>query len=376
MTMVHTHYKVVIAGGGPAGAALAIHLLQAGIGPVLIAEAEEYTARRAGESIPSAATPLLAKLGIPVADMLTHHHPSQGIQACWGSDTPAHRTYTTPGWHLSRPAFDSQLARAAGKQGATLLQNTRVFGAKSEMGVWQLCLHGEHARICTADFVVDATGRKAYLAEAQGATRRVDHHLLGYYAWLPADTQSPVTLIEAVENGWWYMAALPGQKAAVAFMTHPETGRRLEVQKPEDWYDLLLQTTTIKKHLLSHSRPEKISVHAAHSQELDKKAGFSDSLNGWLACGDAASAYDPLSGQGITKALETSAWACHAIRDYFSGRYEGLETYNYLLKGTYRNYHTLRRQYYREEGRWPHADFWQQVHEYTPSISHLTPLTL
>ena len=47
-------YSVVIVGGGPAGCAVAIALLQLGIKDVLILESEDYTKFAIGESIKSA----------------------------------------------------------------------------------------------------------------------------------------------------------------------------------------------------------------------------------------------------------------------------------------------------------------------------------
>ena len=63
-------------------------------------------------------------------------------------------------------------------------------------------------------------------------------------------------------------------------------------------------------------------VCPAPSFLLDKPAG-----KGWLAVGDAASAYDPISSQGIHKALSDGLEAANAIAPWLDGGADKLAEY-------------------------------------------------
>jgi 2-polyprenyl-6-methoxyphenol hydroxylase-like FAD-dependent oxidoreductase len=62
---------------------------------------------------------------------------------------------------------------------------------------------------------------------------------------------------------------------------------------------------------------------------VEAGAGRLDRIVGhrWLAVGDAAVSYDPLTSHGIVRALETAAYAARAIDEALSDRPESLDAY-------------------------------------------------
>ena len=133
-------FNVLITGGGPAGTALAIRLCQAGLGPVAIAEARDYTSMLPGEALPVPAVDILKSLGFTAQQRSAHLH-SMGNVACWGSDQP----YASAGFnqkgeslHLQRPLFDRQLADLAVEAGAELMTETTVQTANWQPGGWSV----------------------------------------------------------------------------------------------------------------------------------------------------------------------------------------------------------------------------------------------
>lgn len=62
---------------------------------------------------------------------------------------------------------------------------------------------------------------------------------------------------------------------------------------------------------------------------LDAGAGRHDRIVGhrWLAVGDAAVSYDPLTSDGIVRALENAVHAARAIHDALDDRPEALDEY-------------------------------------------------
>ena len=90
----------------------------------------------------------------------------------------------------------------------------------------------------------------------------------------------------------------------------------------------------------------------------------------WLAVGDAASRFDPLSSQGIVKALRSGIFASYAIGDWLiQGDDSGLQRYRRYVTEEFRNYSEMRAKYYCQEQRWPASQFWLRRHQ------PLSPLT-
>jgi flavin-dependent dehydrogenase len=90
---------------------------------------------------------------------------------------------------------------------------------------------------------------------------------------------------------------------------------------------------------------------------------------GWLAVGDAASAYDPLTGAGVAKALHFATFAADAIASSLERSEEALSKYDNMVKRDFWVYLTQRLAQYTKEQRWPESPFWQRRHEKPSLIS-------
>ena len=82
-----------------------------------------------------------------------------------------------------------------------------------------------------------------------------------------------------------------------------------------------------------------------------------------LAVGDAAMAFDPLSSQGVARALTTGRQAVEVMLAARNGNADAPEHYLRSLKLTFDKYLQKRTHYYRTEQRWPDAPFWRRRHE-------------
>ena len=67
----------------------------------------------------------------------------------------------------------------------------------------------------------------------------------------------------------------------------------------------------------------------------------------WIATGDAALAFDPLSGQGVLKSIETGTGCAEAIAGYFTGDPGAFQSCDNWVQETYRAYLSVRRQFLR-----------------------------
>jgi flavin-dependent dehydrogenase len=80
-----------------------------------------------------------------------------------------------------------------------------------------------------------------------------------------------------------------------------------------------------------------------------------------IAVGDAASRFDPISAQGIVKALRSGIFASYAVADWLRrGDPAGLRRYRTLVQREFAAYRRTLRDYYALEQRWPDRPFWQR----------------
>ena len=314
--------RVTVIGGGPAGVSTALSLRQ--LAPewtITLAHRSMTTPWRPGESLAPGCGPLLENLGVWEAFLADKHPEALGTRAAWGSDTPYENEFLFsvrgPGWHLDRPRFDAMLLEAVRRAGIEIRDKPPE----------------------DADFTVDATGRAATYAVSRGARRIAADNLIGIGRVVDGAPEVPYTLIEAHETGWQYTAPLSGNRAVVAWMTDPDLTPRIV---------------------------EGTTVFSARSQHLSPCAGPD-----WLAVGDAASAFDPLSSQGILRALRMGKIAAFTIYDTLRDLPAALGKYRAYVASEYTHYRVAHQEFYRLETRWPDAPFWARRHNQNGTQRHV-----
>ena len=192
------------------------------------------------------------------------------------------------------------------------------------------------------------------MTSAGGATlaRQADGSILVSGPTPAADTY---TLVEAVPSGWWYSALLADGRLAVAFMTDGDLLNRGAAV----WWSALEETRETRARVESHryEMDEPPRILPAETSRLDTIVG-----EGWLALGDAAAAYDPLSSNGIGSGMGSGFYAAQAIADTLAGHAEARLAYLDLMQRAYGTCLDLQRHHYGEERRWPEAAFWLRRH--------------
>jgi flavin-dependent dehydrogenase len=261
---------------------------------------------------------------------------------------------------LDRRRFDAFLARQVVGRGTELAMGTRFDICEGEeAGGFRLRLRGdnEQARTVTARVVADATGMRASFARSMGARRLFLDQLLcvtGFFELSGSAQFSKLTMLEAVEYGWWYAAKLPNRRLAVAVASDPDIIKRTGLRRPAGWLDRLAATRHIAAELAGcRFIADNQMICAAPSFVLDRAAG-----TGWLAVGDAAAAYDPISSQGIYKALADGVRAARAIAAALGGSAAELDDYQVSVAARFAQYLEGRNYFYGLERRWPASAFW------------------
>ncbi|MEA2489918.1 MAG: hypothetical protein QOH21_1710 [Acidobacteriota bacterium] len=349
-----TQCDVAIVGGGPAASAAGLMLARAGLSCTILERGDDR-GDKPGESLAPNARPLLQRLGVWDDLERDGHLPCHGNRSCWGSDTIAEEAFIfSPyghGWHLERRRFERLLSSRAIEAGVQRRTNARVVDAERN-GVWHLrCADGS---TLSAPYVVDATGRAGWLAHRAGARRIVDDVLVAAVAFLETSgdpERDSWTLVEAIEEGWWYTAVLPGRRLAAMFVTDPAVVPARYAATSEAWHALLEHAPHTRERIAAHGYAlvEPPKIVDAGSARLDTVAG-----EGWLAIGDAAMALDPLSSHGIASALATGIEAAEAIVSGSDARYRT------IIDTMWNAYASMRREMYAAEQRWPHSPFWRR----------------
>lgn len=357
---------MIVLGGGPAGCAAALSLYGRGIENVLIVERSDYSTPRVGESLPPETISLLNALGIGEEFEREGHEKCTGSVSSWGSDEPGYNDFLFnpggPGWHLDRIAFDRFMARMAEQKGLELRRsNTFVEAGENPDGSHRLFFQDREGKSWSAStpFVVDATGNRSLFAKSKGSqTYLYDkiYFIYGFFELDPDSSFGKMTLLEATEHGWWYGARLPENRLVVAFGCGIEQIRNLKLNQWENWLNHLTETKHLSQNLSGAKfDPGSLITTMAPSFCLDRVYG-----EDWIAVGDAASGYDPISSQGVYKAIHSAIAGTEALCDYMeNGDVNRLKSFQELVQDRFETFIKNRNYFYSMETRWPDSAFWK-----------------
>jgi len=322
--------EVIIVGGGPAGAATAIHLARRGR-RVLLLEGRNFAKVRAadmrsGEVLSPGGQAEIARLGLaaqPSADWRLL--PFEAIRNSWpnGRSTLDPLPHGLAFWQTDRGCFDRAMFALARAEGAEVQDNCRVSNLlRDEQGA--VCgvitkAGDEPGREYYAPIVVDASGRRSALLarmklkQPEPEFQRIA--LVCFYEYVPDCTP-----------GVWEQHFLTGYNTAIkgtimreglyrfSFETdlafrNSFAARRGKQVPHAMTLAMLEELNPILHQRFKAARPLPYSVAYA-------PIGYRVSRiiqDGLLQVGDAAGYLDPSTGQGIEFALRTARLAAATI---------------------------------------------------------------
>jgi hypothetical protein len=162
---------------------------------------------------------------------------------------------------------------------------------------------------------------------------------------LPPDLR---TYVESAPAGWWYSAPLPKCETIAMFFTDCDGYTREGVVLEEQ----------LGEAPLTRGRLQDAEAVATRTVYVTSSCRKTIAGEAWLAVGDSASSYDPLSGRGIFKALRQGTNAAIAVDGFLRGEAGLMAQYASLVRGEWDGYVHERRAHYRAEGRWADREFW------------------
>lgn len=293
------HFHVAVVGAGPAGSALSLVLAGAGLS-ILLLEQSAFDSARVGELLSPDAVHVLSAMAPQLAQRLLGL--SLTVVSAWsGPRLEAGQEGMELPWRaVNRSEFDRGLAEEAALRGAHLLTSARLAPPRPRQGGgWSLQLeHQGSSQLFSCDYLVDATGRASTVSRQLGGTRvrqNCQVAVVGFLQILQGQQIPPEMLLETTSQGWWYSAPLSATDAVAVFITDDD----LDKGDPQEaWRQALEASYHTRARFASCQlkvRPHRV---AAGSSILLPCFGHN-----WMAVGDAASCFDPLSIHGIGRAL-------------------------------------------------------------------------
>lgn len=376
------HFDVAVLGAGPAGCAAARVL--GGESHRSVALIDWFPARppsaplRPGETLPPGSRPLLERLGLWERFSRADHLPSPGVVSAWGRPEPAETDFLFHpygcGWNLDRPAFGHMLRDAAEEAGARLMMGVRLLAAeRCHGGSWELMLDAPPgpSRL-RARLIIVATGR-ALPAALPLPTPARDRILLDRLVGIAAiSTPDPGEenagdhrlFLETAPGGWWYAVPLAGSGGmrSLVFLTDADLVRAAGGPSAA-WHNAFAEAPLVRS--LAGSSAIQVASTSIPAQSYCRRTVAAANF---ILIGDAACAWDPLTGRGIHRALEEGCDAALAAAARLDGATVGsLRSYARRARESWRAYVRQRADVYGTELRWESQPFWRRRHSQGPS---------
>ena len=381
MTVTAEH-DVVIVGAGPAGMATAISLARSGR-RVLLVERRNNRRSNSGETIAPAAKITVKRLLGPVLDgpLPDWAAENRGNISVWGSEEPASQDYAFnpygSGLCIDRAGFDHAMLTVVRGLGVDVIMGATITDAEYSDGRWSFSLRTRQGpKRRQSAYLVDGTGRTAALSRGLGIDGAAHDPLFAYAArfFVPGDRaradnsvansdRDGTTRIEACAYGWWYSNRLPKAAGAPAerllvLHTDRDSDAGRMARSMDGFLALLSETVMMRRMLDTHGYVPggRLTGSPAGQRALPVIAA-----PGFLAVGDAAQTHDPLSSQGIERALQSGTHAGHALQYALSNASEPeafLGRYQQQMSAHWQRYLQQHAQYYGMEPRWSGQRFW------------------
>jgi len=363
--------SVAIIGGGPVGAVAALLLAQHGLQVTIInrpTNAKNKNGYKAGETLPPVANALLKQLGLYDLIQQGPHVHCPGNQSAFGSQQLVDFDFIFSsnglGWHLDRAHFEQQLLDRA-KESDVKIVHQKLKAIRFDSEKWQLQLQNdqqqnltEQETTLTTDYLIDASGVARFLARQQNITIKHHDKLAARIAVFKTDSQQQDhrTLIEAQESGWWYSTSAPNNIRLVIFFSDFDLEAFQTCNNTSNFLNkvdnLQFIRHKLKQECSNYSVENILSffTEPARSSQASQVQGKQ-----WIAIGDAAASFDPLSSQGLWSGFQSANLAVQTIIGKVPRH-----NYSEWSCNIYNNYLVDKKRYYSMEQRWIESEFWQR----------------
>ncbi len=356
---------VVVAGGGPAGSTIAATLASYGYDVTLI-EKYRFPREQIGESLTPSILPLLTTVGVRETVEKAGFLRTAGHTVCWGSSEPRTSYFGLAqqrfGFQAVRADFDLMLLDHARATGVRVIEGRSVRNATySEKSLVEVT-YDRNERV-RAKFFVDATGHSGLLAQQHRRQKDPFFRTLAVSAYWrgaagPKGIDFANTLLETYQDGMVWSVPLHTGLRNCTVLTDWSAGTVLrEIGRQRMYKQELSKAKYIPSFLneASLAGPVRIfdaSLYTSETFITDRT----------LSVGDAGLSIDPLSSEGVRKAMASSLTGAAIIntmlhRPNLISHAKNL--YATTQQDIYKQHYDQSSRYYDDENRWPERPFWR-----------------
>ena len=325
-------YDVLVVGGGPGGSSAATFLSRGGL-RVAVAEREVFPRFHVGESLLPANLPVLERLGVLDAVKArgffvkygAYFHDQEmglGYQFFFREGKPW-PPYT---YEVQRGEFDKILLDHAARQpNVTLLQPANVERvAFDDEGVTVTLAEAAGARELRARFLVDASGRDAFIASRHGRRRPIEGlgkvalfaHFRGGKRW-PGKEAGNIRIF-SFEAGWFWYIPFANGTSSVGCVLHARTVRGREGDLEQLYESLIARCHGLTEALDGAPRITPVHSAANFSYRTDPAIG-----DRFVCVGDAIAFVDPIFSSGVYIATQSAELSSvEILRAFRENRFE------------------------------------------------------
>jgi flavin-dependent dehydrogenase len=318
--------RVLVIGGGPAGATAATMLARAGVDVELI-ERVHFPRYHIGESIVPACLPILELMGLRDTMDAYGFQPKEGVYFRWGDQHWDYRFGSLTGaytyaWQVERADFDAMLLDHAAAQGVQVHQGRRVSavhfdeGGRARSATWEDADTGASG-VAQFDYLIDASGRAGVLANKHLSGRQFHDSFKNVALWsywkggrsIP-DAPRGATLVSSIKDGWvWVIPLRDGVHSVGVVMHKRRFGELREESSLEEIYRQMLVEADMVPYVLHDAhRQGDLRLEQDYSYTAQRFAG-----PGYFLAGDAACFLDPLLSTGVHLAMFSALLAAACI---------------------------------------------------------------
>jgi flavin-dependent dehydrogenase len=315
---------VVVIGGGPGGSTAATLLARRGY-KVIALEKAHHPRFHIGESLLPMNLPVFERLGVldkvralgvfkPGADFEADNERGYNTYAFARAigQSPPHA------YQVWRQDFDKMLYDHARESGADAREGHEVVQVeqRGSRESWLDVKTDDGCSYCIqARYVVDASGRDAFLSAKRKLRRRNDQHqsaaIFGHYrgAAQRAGEDAGNISIYRFEHGWMWMIPLPDGVMSVGAVCRPDYLKQRKGRTVEFLLDTLKLCPALWRRV-EHAEliDNEVRVTGNYSYDSMQMGG-----PGWVLVGDAFAFLDPVFSSGVYLAMSGAEQAAAAV---------------------------------------------------------------
>ncbi|HTH73687.1 MAG TPA: NAD(P)/FAD-dependent oxidoreductase [Trinickia sp.] len=317
--------KVLVIGGGPAGATTAGFLAREGV-EVTLVDREVFPRYHIGESLLPSCLEILGLMGARKLFDSYGFQRKPGAYFNWKGETWTLDFGELGGsfrysYQVRREEFDHLLLRHARTQGAYVYEGVSVQQLEFEDGRPRraVCLSkgSDAPSTIEFDYLVDASGRNGIMSTHYLDNRQYHDIFRNIAAWgywenvtWPEDCAEGAIIVSSIPDGWWWGIPLSDGRVSVGVVLHRDAFAQARKKRSlEQFYDDAIAMSPVIASLTQHARlVTPIKTEQDYSYTSDQFAG-----KGFFLAGDSACFLDPLLSTGVHLAMYSGMLSAASI---------------------------------------------------------------